>query len=220
MHYEVDGFTIRSENAARSMAQPSGVLIRWIASQQTANHALDYGCGKLRYSGALAQRCKNLTLVDSKVQLNRVQKLGDETTTVYEYAASHWPHARVLAVEEFEQDSQLYDLVLCANVLSAIPNVEIRSHVLSLLAEALKPGGTCLFVAQYRNSYFKEVAASPRAIPHLDGWLVTTPGRNAYFGILSKDKLESLASSHGHELVKSWVKEGSAYVLTRRECTV
>lgn len=213
VRYQVKNLEIRSENAAQPMSHASNPLLAWISAQKATANALDYGCGKLRYSGALANKCHRLTLVDSHIQIDRTQKIGDEITTVRNYAARHFPRVRVLSVDEFETDQQQYGLALCANVLSAIPLATFRSHVLRRLVRSLKPTGTCLFATQYRNSYFKEVTASPNATPNLDGWILKSSRGNYYYGILDKLKLENLVKRHGFNVVRSWTDGQSAYVV-------
>lgn len=217
MHYKVRNLEIRSENAAKPLAQRAKPLARWLGKLDPVRAALDFGCGKLRYSGVLAAKCAVLTLVDSKVQLERLQKVGRKETTVRHYARSHWPRCRVLSAEEFERDQKQYDFVLCANVLSAIPNRNIRSAVLMRLAAALRSGGRCLFVTQYRNSYFKKVAASSAATGHLDGWILKTRRGNFYYGILNKEKLVGLIAAAGFRVKEAWVEGESAYALAGRE---
>lgn len=177
---------------------------------------LDYGCGKLRYSNVLSTKCSSLTLVDSEVQLSRKQSLGCRKTSVRLYARSRWPHSRTLNVDAFWCDRRSYDFVLCANVLSAIPDQRCRSRVLSKLASVLSRRGKCLFVAQYRNSYFKEVASSQVTIPHLDGWIMKGRRGACYFGVLGKEKLVTLAVRNGFGIIRAWTNGESAYVLARR----
>ncbi len=215
MHYRAKGLEIRSENAAKPMMKPAAPLRRWLGEIQEVPSALDYGCGKLRYSGVLARKCALLTLVDSEVQLSREQQLGRTRTTVRQYAQRPWPKCRLLNVDEFGRDRRTYDFVLCANVLSAIPDKRVRSRTLLRIASVLGKSGRCLFVAQYRNSYFKEVAASPDAIAHLDGWILKARRGAFYFGILNKQKLTSLLVRHGFLIEKEWIEGVSAYVLAR-----
>lgn len=216
MRYKVKGLEIRSENAAKPMSMAAKPLVAWIHKQSRVTRALDYGCGKLRYAPALATRCHELTLVDSAIQIDRVQSVDGTQTTVRQYAAQKWRHARVLSIEKFEEDNLKYDLALCANVLSTIPNARVRSHVLRRLLSALAPDGKCLFVAQYQNSYFKDALSSPNALQRLDGWVLKSSRGNSYYGLLNKEKLESLIERHGFLVFQSWRNGQSAYVLGSR----
>jgi hypothetical protein len=217
VHYRAKGLEIRSENAAKPMTKPASPLRHWLGEIQEVSTALDYGCGKLRYSGALARKCSTLTLVDSEVQLSREQQLGRTRSTVRQYARRHWPKCRVLNIDQFGRDRRTYDFVLCANVLSAIPDKRVRSITLLKIASVLGKAGRCLFVAQYRNSYFKKVAASPNAIAHLDGWILETRRGAFYFGTLNKQRLTNLLIRHDFLIEKEWIEGESAYVLARRK---
>lgn len=215
MRYKVGDWEVRTENAARSATQPSRALLSWLEALSPVDQALDYGCGKLRYAGVLAQRSTRLTLVDSAIQLNRTQRILDSATTV-RAAATQWPHARALTIDEFETDAQQYDFILCANVLSAIPSELIRSHMLQALAGRLRAGAQCLFVTQYRNSYFTAARTAPDAISHLDGYIVKGLHGHSYYGILPKQKIEQLVTANGLTVAQSWENGQSAFVLAWR----
>lgn len=213
MIYKVIGVEIHSENTAKPTSQPNKALLKWICKQEVVNRVLDFGCGKLRYAGALAKRCHNLTLVDSEIQLNRKQKIANQFTTVREYAKKRWKNCILLNAEEFRECKNKYDLILCANVLSAIPSSRSRSDVLNLILKSLKKNGKCLFVTQFKNSYFSKMLHSKRAKAHLDGWILKTKRGNYYYGIIPKMKLERILKLHGYYIYQSWIKGESVFVL-------
>lgn len=213
MLYKVERLEIHSENAAKPCSQSSAALNRWLRRMPQVQRALDYGCGKLRYTPLIADKCAELALVDSSIQLDRIQKIRGKKTTVRMYAKRRWPRCQIFSIEEFEQCRVRYEFVLCANVLSAIPDQRVRSSALLRIASALAKKGTCLFVSQYRNSYFKEVARSPHAKRHLDGWILETQRGAYYYGILSKEKLIYLVSTHNLSVVQAWTEGESAYVV-------
>jgi 2-polyprenyl-3-methyl-5-hydroxy-6-metoxy-1,4-benzoquinol methylase len=197
------------------MVQASRYLKDWIDSYKLINDVLDFGCGKLRYAASLASRARTLTLVDSDVQLSRTQTLNGSLTNIRDYVALHWPQARVLNFEAFQVDQRKYDLGLCANVLSSIPDAKVRGKVLRSIASSLHPSGRCLFASQFRNSYFKRIFESANSKPYLDGWLIASPHRNAYYGILPKKRLEKLVTRHGFTVISSWINGEVAYVLAQ-----
>lgn len=209
---------IRSENAAKSTGNPSSPLVDWILSRSRVKRALDYGCGKLRYARYLARRCSHLTLVDSRLQLERLQIIAGRSTTVERYARRHWPSCRIYAAEDFWQgvDDQ-YDLVLCANVLSAIPSRGIRARSLRAIKSCLHPTGTCLVVNQYANSYFRQARSRRDAIDHLDGWLLPSSMGASYYGILDRDKILRILRAVGFRLLNAWIDGQSSFVLVRRD---
>ncbi len=214
MHYNVLGHCIQTENSAKPRKQACGYLRDWILRHARLDSSLDYGCGKLRYSLELAHISRKLTLVDSEEQLRRCQLIEGNGTTIREYSRKAIPHSRVLSVAEFAEDRTRYDLIFCANVLPIIPSAKERSKVLEALRERLKQTGTCLFVCQYRNTYFSEMQNFEGAKAYLDGWVVIRQnGDSTYYGLLPRPKVESLAIHHGFQIVKSWIVGESAYVL-------
>ena len=216
MRYKIKRLEIRSENAAKSMRQPSKRLVAWLSTMPSVGSALDYGCGKLRYAHQLAEKCASLTLVDSACQINRLQTIGAHRTTVADYVKEHLPSARVLTVAELRSDRRKYGFALCSNVLSAIPSARARADALSAIRNSLTHQGRCLFTSHYRNTYFSRISKSPRAKPHLDGWLVTGPRGAAFYGILPRDALEKLLVRNGFAVVDSWIGGESAYCLASR----
>ena len=177
---------------------------------------LDYGCGKLRYSVHLAKIAKSLTLVDSEDQMSRVQVIAGERTTIRRYVARHWPHARVINVSEFRESRGRFDLVLCANVLSAIPRKEVRRRLVRLLASRLRPGGHCVLAAQYTNSYFCQQMSSPSVLKYGDGFITGSRENASFYGIIRLPVLSRLAISCGMKIVESYRRGQSIYVVVGR----
>jgi SAM-dependent methyltransferase len=217
MRYKVGPLEIRSENAAKPLSQAAQPLVKWLRRSSHVSLALDYGCGKLRYSGHLAKKCRRLTLVDSRIQLDRVQMVAGRRATVREFAKRKWPNCKVLSVEEFDAPRSTYDFILCANVLSAIPDKSVLSQVLGRLSRSLKPRGLCLFVSQYRNSDFRKMAASKNARPHLYGWILVTKRGAFYYGVLDVGRVKELIERRGFLITESWTEGESAYVLATRQ---
>lgn len=213
MRYKAKGTTIRTENAARPAKQASSYLVKWISSLAHADNILDYGCGKLRYAAALTGRATTLTLVDSEIQISRIQTLAGNLTTIKNFAPKAFPNSRVLSIDEFYRDELAYDFILCANVLPVIPIAKERAKMLRVLSSRLHPDGKALFVSQYQNSYFNNAMASPNSVPHLDGWLLTTNRGAYYFGLLPKETVIRIVSKYGFRVVDAWSHGQSAYVI-------
>jgi hypothetical protein len=128
MHYRVRGRLIATELAAKPPSQASAHLLAFLKRYKRVVHAADYGCGKLRYAGALSAMADSVTLVDSPEQLDRQQVIDGEHTTVRQLAEQRWPTARIETVSQFQVRSKpRFDFVLCANVLSAIPTRSART---------------------------------------------------------------------------------------------
>lgn len=214
MHYTVEGFLIRSENAAKPLTAPSAELVRYLTTMSPVGAGIDYGCGKCRYTGQLAARCQTVGLVDSEIQLNRTQHIAGQMTTIRKYAMSTWPGCHVLSIEQFSQLlNRTYDFALCANVLSAIPNAVARHELLNNILQKLGPDGRCLFVHQHTNSSFRSYAHRPGAFQHLDGWIVPCGSSASFFGILNQASTITLVQNAGFHVHESWIAGQSNYVL-------
>ena len=216
MHYKVKGKIVKTEFAAKSMLQPSQEVISWINSMKKVNNALDYGCGKLRYAHKLSNICKNLTLVDSDEQIIRVQKIKGTNTTLTAYTRKNIKNARLISIEKYFSDNLKYDIALCSNVLSVIPSSRTRNKCLNRISYSLKLKGMCLFVTQFRDSYFKQIQLESTSVPHLDGWVSSKRKQNAFYGFINKGNLERMILKNGFNVIESWVHGSSAYVVGKK----
>ena len=217
MHYRIRGILIRSENAAKPMRRAAGPLVEWLRQRPYTVSALDYGCGKLRYTLHLAARSRDLGILDSMVQLSRIQRIGGRMTSVRQYAHERWPNCRIYDLAQFwEGVPHSYEFILCANVLSAIPCPRARARSLRALRSALAPSGTLLVANQHANSYFAEAKQKPEAFGHLDGWVLQSRSAAAYYGILNKESTIKILSRFGFAVVDAWVDGQSNYVLVNR----
>lgn len=215
MQYTVKGLLVKSENAAKPRAQKSHYLESLIRSVRQCHSGLDYGCGKLRYFPALREVCRKLVLVDSAIQLGRMQTLGGRRTTIRRYI-SRWPAVAAMDVEHFIEDEGTFDLILCSNVLSAIPSRKVRLLMVETLASRLRKGGRALFAVQYTNSYFTALRNDPRAQEFLDGYLVSSSRGNSFYGIITPECLSKLLTKGGFRTQHLWRAGQSAYAWAQR----
>jgi 2-polyprenyl-3-methyl-5-hydroxy-6-metoxy-1,4-benzoquinol methylase len=214
MHYQIHDMVIQSENAAKPESDAAMPLVRWLAQRDHTPSALDYGCGKLRYTHHLARRSTRIGICDSYVQLTREQKIHGRRTSVRTFAEGRWPRCRIHVLEDFlRAQPHRYDFILCANVLSAIPCRRIRACSLRAIRAALTARGQVLFVNQHTNSYFTMIRRKSTTWPHLDGWISKTNGHFSYYGILNKEAVIELAIGSGFGIVDAWVDGQSNYVL-------
>lgn len=83
MRYKVkSGIVIKSENAAKPESQPSQFLLELLRGLPHVSSSFDYGCGKLRYQKPMLARTDTLALIDSEIQLSRIQTLRGNKTSV------------------------------------------------------------------------------------------------------------------------------------------
>lgn len=217
MRYKVQGMEIRSENTARSNSQASKYLVGWLRNREVTPSALDYGCGKLRYTMHLAQRSSLIGIVDSSIQLRRKQLIFGEYTSIEKYLSEKFSTWIVQAAEEFwERSTHHYHFMLCANVLSAIPCQTIRAKSLRAINQALLPGGCVLFVNQHTNSSFSAIKNSPSTYKHLNGWITKPKTGASYYGIMTKDIVVKLSREYGFSIQEAWIEGQSNFVLASK----
>jgi len=218
MRYRISGNReIRSENAAKPHSQASRYLANMISSLPPVDQAFDYGCGKLRYLNVMLKTNLKLLITDSEIQLSRKQRLLDELQpTTVRHLLSGSNRIEVVNVAEFTRVSETFDRGFCINVLSVIPIEAIRRRVVGLIFSRLRPGGSCLFVVQYRNSDFTRMAGMPNSIPWNDGILVDSLRGFSFYGLIRPDYLRQLVTDAGFETTDLRLADGSAYLTARR----
>lgn len=217
MHYLANGYVIRSENSAKSASQASSYVLDLLGSIGRVRHALDYGCGKLRYFGRLNEIAKRLTIVDSEIQLSRVQVVHSHRTTIRDYVAAHWPRVRVMAPRDLRADQSLYDFILCTNVLTAIPHMRIRRRITRLLGDRLSSRGRCLFACQYTNSYFRTQMVDGSVTKFSDGFIKGDAHAASFYGLIKPNDLKALVVGAGMAIEEAWIHDQSGYVIAKRK---
>ncbi|HGT8875054.1 class I SAM-dependent methyltransferase [Escherichia coli] len=210
MNYKINGINIRSENAAKPHTMLSNYLCKQIESTNKNGNALDFGCGKLRYSEQLVNKFETVTFLDSRRQLERVQIIRGVQTTIPDYVINNYKNANIVSYENIDKITNHYDFILCANVLSAIPCESTIHKVLSAIRELLKSDGEALIVNQYKSSYFKRYESG---IKHLHGYIYQNSRNAFYYGLLDVDTVSKICSDNNLEIIKSWSKAGSSYVV-------
>jgi hypothetical protein len=133
MRYKLaSGIEIRTENAAKPESQPSTFLLDLIASLPHVGSTFDYGCGKLRYQRAIADTTDVLAVVDSEIQLSRLQVLrGKETSIRNLFRQSN--RMEVYNDVEFHELNTRFERGFCINVLPVIPSYSRRRRVLDVI---------------------------------------------------------------------------------------
>lgn len=210
LNYKINGITIRSENAAKPHTMPSSYLCNHIENSIKKGSALDFGCGKLRYSEQLVNKFETVTFLDSRKQLERVQIIRGVQTTIPDYVANNYRNANVVSFESIDKITNLYDFILCANVLSAIPCKSTIYKIISAIRELLKSDGEAMIVNQYKSSYFKKYESG---IKHLHGYIYQNSRNASYYGLLDENTVSEICLDNKLAIIKSWSKAGSSYVV-------
>jgi hypothetical protein len=209
------GIEIRTENAAKPESQASNFLLELIANLPHVSSCFDYGCGKLRYQRAIADTTDVLAIIDSEVQLSRMQTLrGNKTTIRKVFKQSN--RVQVYTDIEFKKLNTRFERGFCVNVLSVIPSYAHRRQVLDVIHEKLMRDGECLFVVQYRNSDFTRMSKMFNAKPWLDGFVIDSLRGHSFYGMIPADRLEASLKRAGFRVRETRLNEGSAYTWATR----
>lgn len=217
MRYSItDGIVVRSENAALPPERASRWLLKHISGLPSNTSALDYGCGKLRYTIPLSVRVNSVVAVDSTLQLSRHQQLKGQITSVNAYVQNNLSNVRTCPWDKSGWTKRKYGFSLCANVLSAIPDIGVRLQILTTIASLLTKPGHGLVAVQYKNTYFKSYENNPNARPYLDGWLVKVRGYYSFYGIIPPESLHEHCKKAGVPFSKCSSHGETAYAVIHR----
>ena len=202
MHYVLNDLKIKSENAAKPHSQKAQSVENYLKSQTNIKNILDFGCGKLRYSDVLNDIAEKIVFLDSNVQINREQTIRNEKTSVKEFVKIKYPNCKCIAYEDIDRIKIKFDLIVCTNVISAIPCESTIDVVFKHFKRLLSKTGKILIVNQHRSSYFKKFEAGKK---HLYGYIYSGARGNSYYGIITRDVIRELARKHHLEVTKDWI---------------
>lgn len=216
MHYEIDGLEVRSENAAKSPARASRFVINWLASHQEGEVAVDYGCGKLRYASYLYSQYPICHFIDSEIQLTREQVISGKVTTVSNEIRSLYPNAVMHALESTSWRSISTDLIICTNVLSAIPYTESRIDAIKNMRLMMRPSAMLFICVQFRNSHFTRWGQSEKAVKYNDGFLLKRERTASFYACLTTEALQYYAKAADMEVIQTIKHEQNAAIVLRK----
>jgi len=216
MRYRVRGLEIRSENAAKPASSAGKWMLDRIRELSPSAIGLDIGCGKLRYTVPLAKRISEVTAVDSAEQLRRKQKLFGKRCSIREHASTCLPNVIVRSLDEREWSRRRYQIILCSNVLSAIPSMKTRRKLVSTAYKCLARRGQFILTTQYRNSHFDSWKTSPSATRYLDGYMVKGRRGTTFYGLIGAPALRRLCETVGFRIVAAGHNKELAFVLATR----
>ncbi len=214
MHYIIeDKIIVKSENAAKSYDQPNKRVLEFIDSITNSMVVLDYGCGKFRYTIPLSLNAKAVIAIDSKEQIERTQTINKLKTTLLKYAKEKMSNVKVFELQDDKWKKVKYDIVLCTNVLSAIPNYEMRLCVLKNIKASLNNDGKAFISVQYRNSYFNSYNSRNNTYKYYDGWIIRNNKSYSFYGIIKPNEIISMCSEAGLKIINFKLLDGSIYII-------
>jgi len=191
-------------------------MLNWINKLPRAAKVLDLGCGKLRYTVPLAKRVSSVIAVDSAIQLDRKQLLFGKKRSVREYVSKALPNVHLNSFDNENWRLRRYDIILCSNVLSAIPCRKTRKALMKAARCCLAAHGELLVTTQYKNSHFENWRTTKKATKYLDGFLVRGKRGTSFYALLDCTALARLCRHCGLRILKAAHVKELAYVLANR----
>ncbi|WP_158774459.1 class I SAM-dependent methyltransferase [Cobetia sp. L2A1] len=212
MRYYIEGNEVRAENTAKPYTQKSSAVNDYLKIIVDDPSVLDFGCGKLRYSDTLVKISSRVTFVDSEVQLNRTQAVRGELTSVKKYVEDNYDGCCSIAYENLAKHDEKYKLIICTNVLSAIPCKNTLDDIVVHMHRLLMQNGRVIIVNQYRSSYFKKYESG---VKWLYGYLHRGLRGVTYYGVVDKIQVEALLGKYNFVKIRSWYVGESLFTEAR-----
>jgi SAM-dependent methyltransferase len=216
VRYKFKGVELKTENAAKPYRQRSRWLVNQISQISPNAMALDYRCGKFRYTIPLSRRVRHVCAVDCSSQIEREQQIANRRTNLREYARKYLKNVSVREIDSDGWRRQRFDFILCANVLSVIPHKSDRLKVLRDLRRVLKRNGQLLASTQFRNTYFRQWQEDPNATWVRDGWFVNGVRGASFYAIIPPKKLSQLCRAAGLVVSRMGSKGETGFVFAKR----
>ena len=157
---------------------------------------LDYGSGKLRNSHYLHKQGMVVDAIDTKEQINTYDV--DFLRNTY-------------SINDGVSDR--YDYILCSFVLNVIPDIDIRTGIMSNLKKLLSEGG---FIYLETRSDSK-IESAKTAIAYSDGYLLGSGEVKTFQKKIDIDELYGYASKVGLRVVESKKLSASSFVKLEKE---
>ncbi len=214
MHYRVNNGIVESELAAKSVFQPNKYVLEYILSLNPTDTVLDYGCGKLRYTIPLSRQVKSVVAIDSEEQIEKIQMISGKKTALSQY---HVDNVLICPIHSSAWKNQTYDVIICTNVLSAIPYRKERIKLLKNAKSVLKNTGTIYITTQYRNSYFSKYNGRDGVERFNDGWLIPRKkNKYSFYAPLNSNEIIDLCVETGFVIDKCFQKDGSCFIFASK----
>lgn len=213
MRYRVAGARIiRTENAAKPLAQRSKFLHDYISALPPVESAFDLGCGKLRYLESISNSSSSVLVVDSEIQLSRFQKLGPFGYTNIREALGSSNNKSVENIADFRRGDRRFERGFCLNVLPIIPCPSNRMRVIRAAKNNLKAGGECIFVVHYNNKEYRKLPKMEGSSEFRDGVILDSLRGFSFFAIIKPDELQAMVKSGGFVPVEQKIVNGSVFL--------
>jgi hypothetical protein len=179
-----ENFKIQVENSAPSQNQPAK-SVRWsspLLHSQGVTTIADIGCGRLRNLRLLSKYFREITLIDTQIQCERISHLVPRRKGI-----------RLLTIEEFKRDRHSYDAVFVISVLHIIPKPRLRRELLSLASSKLHNPGALVIDVPSGEHYYRQHCTSENR--YRDGWTMGNGSVRTFYKNFHSKELDLLVAS-------------------------
>lgn len=172
------------ENSAPSQAKPAK-SVGWaseILKNLGVNRVIDIGCGRLRNLQTLRRFFSDITIVDTKLQCERIQTLLPKSKRV-----------KLLNTEQFKNNKQKYNAAFLISVLHTIPELVTRKRLLSLAIDKVYKFGYIVIDIPSGVNYYRQQCTS--ANKYGDGWAMGSGTNRTFYKNYSAKELDVLLTN-------------------------
>jgi phospholipid N-methyltransferase len=168
---------------------------------------VDLGCGKLRHLEICRGFAKHIVLVDTKTQIERVQKFGNMNCTMKQYIDSIESSALkidIVTIEEFERQHHNADIVLSVAVMDVVLK-DARTQMMQAAFRNLRAGGYFIVIVPRNDSSL--LVNCKATNKYQDGFVFRNRGHEAltfYTNFRDPSALLRLLADYGFELLEDY----------------
>jgi len=185
-------FTIKSENTAITKGVCSSIK-KYIKNFKKDIKILDYGCGKLRNSLYLLDLGYDISILDTKEQIEKIN------------------HSKFKNVFINSTDEK-FDLILNSFVLNVIESVKTRNDIIKKIYNNLNDNGFAIFEVR-RESEIKSIKYKQE---YNDGYLVGKNKIKTFQKFYNKSELETILVQCEFTIIDSQITGNSYYCLVQK----
>jgi hypothetical protein len=177
-------YDIRVENSAPSQTRPAA-SVTWAAGSlapEGVTSIVDLGCGRLRNLRIFREHFSDVTLVDTKLQCDRI--------------AGKVPHdssVRLLPIAEFAKEKREYDAVFIISVLHIIPELSDRKALLTLTRRRVRELGFLIVDVPSGEHYYSVHCTKNNR--YRDGWVMGKGPIKTFYRNYKPEEIEGIVRS-------------------------
>jgi hypothetical protein len=178
---------ITVENSAPSQIIPAKSVIKAseILKSLGVKSVVDFGCGRLRNLTIYSRQFHSITLVDTKLQCEKILKNPL-------YTSRH----KLCTDTEFSKINQKYDAVFLIMVLHIIPEENKRIEILKAIVNKLNIDGFLVVDVPTGEKYYRNKCSLNNKF--LDGWIMKNGTTNTFYKQYTAIELDNFITNNSH----------------------